>query len=315
MTYKNTINYHHSIKFVYVIIFSVLLMWTIPSDAQSNRQAKYYHGTSLNPLIQAMVDSVSTDSLRSYILSLQEISPRHTVSDTVAPDSGIGAARRWIKSKYEQWRNNTGGALQPEFFWFTETICGMTGLHANVMATLPGTLPQAQNRHFIVSGHMDSRTVNVCDAVSPQPAANDDGSGTAASIELARIMSRFQFDATLIFMAVTGEEQGLFGSGAYASWAASNNMRIDGMLTNDIIGNIVAPDSTVDSTSVRHFSVGPSTSPSRQLARYIKLKGEQYVPQMTVTLIPAQDRPGRGGDHIAFNDNGYAAARFTEPVE
>ena len=285
------------------------------SWAQDERTERFYRGTPTNPMIQAMVDSVSPDSILSYLENIVGFYTRHTLSDTVSPDTGIGAARRWIKSKYQQWSDASGGALQPSFFWFSATICGTTREHANVMATLPGTMPQAQNRYFIVSGHMDGRTFGVCDATSFAPSANDDGSGTASSIEAARVMSAFSFDASLIFMTVTGEDQGLFGSTAYADWAAANNMRIDGMLTNDVIGNIVAPDSTIDSTSVRHFSEDPSTSPSRQLARYFKLKGEQYVPSMTVNLIPAQDRPGRGGDHMPFNDNGYAAVRFTEPAE
>ncbi len=297
---------------VFILSWFILNTHALP---QAERATKYYRGTPANPMIQAMVDSVSTDSILSYIIRLVNFSPRNTVSDTVSPTTGIGATRRWVKSKFQQWSDATGGALQPAFFWFTATICGTTREHADVIATLPGTMPQAQNRHFIVSGHMDSRTFSVCDPVSTQPAANDDGTGVAASIEMARIFSHFQFDATMIFMAVTGEEQGLFGSGAYAAWARQHNIRIDGMATNDIIGNIVAPDSTIDSTSVRMFSIGPSTSISRQLARYIKLKAEQYVPDMTVNLIPAQDRPGRGGDHIPFNDEGYAAVRFTEPAE
>jgi len=281
--------------------------------AQQMQRADFYRGTPANPKIQALVDSVSAQRIRSDLAMLESFETRHSNSDTVSSTRGIGAARRWIKSQFEQTRVATGGVLRPEFFLFNANICGRAGLHANVMATLPGML--APDRHFIVSGHMDNRNAEGCDANVFAPGTNDDGSGTAASIEIARVMSKLQFDASLIFMTVTGEDEGLFGSIAYANFARANNLRIDGMLTNDVIGNIIGPDGNIDSTSVRHFSLGPSNSPSRQLARYFKLKGEQYVPSMTVNLIPAQDRPGRGGDHIPFNDNGYAAVRFTEPAE
>ena len=306
---------HPLLGFMFSVLLVLGICLSVWAGEGRGKQGDLYQGTPADPAIQTMVDAVSSDSILSYLQHLVGFYTRHSNSDTTSADTGIGAARRYIKSKFEQWRAQNGGALQPSFFWFTETICGITGLHANVLATLPGTMPQAADRFFIVSGHMDDRTFGRCDATSFAPGANDDGSGTAASIEIARVMSGFSFDASLIFMTVTGEDEGLVGSTAYANWAKANNMRIDGMLTNDVVGNIVADDSTIDSTSVRHFSEGPSTSPSRQLARYFKLHGEQYVPDMTVNLIPSQDRPGRGGDHIPFNDNGYAAVRFTEPAE
>jgi hypothetical protein len=298
-------------------LFLVILLISIPynNSAENPKSKSLYDGTPINPKIQAMVDSVSTQKIRFYLENLVGFYTRHTNSDTVSQTTGIGAARRWIKSQFQKSSDATGGQLRPEFFWFNETICSSTGKHANVMATLPGKMAESKNRIFIVSGHMDNRTFGVCDNTSFAPGANDDGSGTSASIEIARVMSKYLFDATLIFMTVTGEDEGLFGSRAYANWAKANNLRIDGMLTNDVIGNIISSTGIVDSTSVRHFSIGPSNSPSRQLARYFKLKGEQYVPKMKVNLIPAQDRPGRGGDHIPFNDNGYSAVRFTEPNE
>ncbi len=301
-----------------LILLSLILFpqeYLANQSSDNPKQITFYNGTPFNPAIQAIVDSVSTDNIRTYIQQLAGFYTRHAASDTTSPDTGIGAARRWIKSKFVEFSNLTGSNLQPKFFWFTAPICGPVDLHANVMATLPGTLPQAQNRYFVVGGHMDSRTFGVCDSTSFAPGADDDGTGTAAALELARVMSAHQFDANLIYMTFTGEEQGLIGSTAYAEWAATNNLRIDGMINNDIIGNIIAPDGSVDSNTVRLFSESPATSPSRQLTRYFKLKGEQYVPEITINLIPAQDRPGRGGDHISFNDHGYAAIRFTEAVE
>lgn len=292
------------------IILTIIIMSTqIFSD--EDKAEKFYKATPNNPQIQAMVDAVSADSIELYIDKLVSFHTRHTNSDTVSADTGIGAARRWVYSKFQQTANTT--PLSPEYFWFIESVCGINGLHANVQATLPGSL--TPDRFFLVSGHMDSRNAAQCDPVVFAPGANDDASGSVISIELARIMSQQSYDASLIFMAVTGEDIGLVGSTAYANWAGAGGMNIDGMLTNDVVGNIIGPNGTVDSTSVRHFSEGPSNSPSRQLSRYFKLKGEQYVPEMTVNLIPAQDRPGRGGDHMPFNDNGYAAVRFTEPAE
>ncbi len=288
--------------------------------------ADYFRGTPHNPLIQAMLDSVSTDSLSSYLHRLVGFHTRHTNSDTTSPDTGIGAARNWILGQFENFAAQTNGGLDADFFVFPATVCGeFNAFHKNVLATIRGNLTPA--RYFIASGHMDSRMEDNCNATAFAPGANDDGSGTVTSLELARIMSRFagQFESTLILMCVTGEDQGLIGSSAYADWALANQLRIDGMITNDVVGGIVGCENPAcpngnfitDSTSVRHFSGGPATSSSRQLARYLKLKGEQYVTDVPwrVNLIPALDRPGRGGDHIPFFDNGYPAVRFTEAHE
>lgn len=268
-----------------------------------------------NPIIEAMVDSVSGEILEANLDTLTRFFTRNSVSDTVSDSVGIGAARRWIHGKFEEYGAAGAGRLETAYFDFNESICGIEGTHRNVMATLPGTMPQSEDRLFLVGGHMDSRNSSLCDTENFAPGTNDDGSGVVAALELARIMSRFEFDATLIFSVFTGEEQGLFGSTHYAEFARGNDFRIDGMINNDMIGNVTDDVGAVDSTSVRHFSVGPSDSPSRQLSRYMRLKAEQYVPGFIVNLIPAQDRPGRGGDHMPFNDNGYAAARLIETNE
>lgn len=266
--------------------------------------------------IQAILDSISATNIRAYLDTLVGFYTRHTVSDTTSDSAGIGAARRWILGKFQEFVPASGGRLQPMYFDFDATICGIFGRHRNVMAVLPGTL--TPNRYFIVSGHMDNRgdPNNACTWQNLfSPGANDDGSGTAISIELARVMSQYQFEASIIFMAVTGEDEGLYGSIAYAQFARQNNMRIDGMLTNDVVGNITGENGITDSLSVRHFSSVADATPHRQLARYFKLKSEFYYPIFTVNLIPAQDRPGRGGDHQPFQAQGYAAVRFTEPNE
>ncbi|RMF57358.1 MAG: M20/M25/M40 family metallo-hydrolase, partial [Calditrichaeota bacterium] len=160
-----------------------------------------------------------------------------------------------------------------------------------------------------------SRNADIDDAVNRAPGANDDGSGVAAILELARVFSQFTFESTVMFVAFTGEEEGLFGSRALAADLKASNVNVVGMVTNDIIGNVVGGSGQVDSLSVRCFSDNPSDSPHRQLARYMKLQGEAYLPGFTVRLIARRDRPGRGGDHFAFNEQGYTAARLTEPED
>jgi hypothetical protein len=204
----------------------------------------------------------------------------------------------------------------------------------NIVATLPGTQPESGGRIYVVSGHYDSRVKNILDAESPAPGADDDASGVAAVLEMARVMAAHEFGATLVFMAVAGEEQGLNGSAHWAELARKNNLNIAGMLDNDIIGNSHAPDGTVDRHTVRLFAQGvpPVSSPSdellqllrsggendtppRELARAIRDIGAQYVPSMNIRVIYRADRYLRGGDHLPFLERGYAAVRFTEPTE
>ncbi|MCH7761432.1 M28 family peptidase [candidate division TA06 bacterium] len=271
-----------------------------------------------NPLIQEMMDSVSVTRIEAHLRALEGFYTRHFNSDTLSDTLGIGAARRYIFDQFQAISDSNGGRLQVGYFDFIATVFGITRLHRNVVAILPGTQQPDSNRIFIVSGHMDSRCGSASDFNCFAPGANDDGSGSVASIELAQVLAPHQFDATLIFMTVTGEDVGLVGSTHYADSIQLWGWDLRGMITNDVVGNIKGePGSIIDSSSVRHFSIGPSTSSSRQLTRYVKLKGDLYTYPwpLTINLILSQDRPGRGGDHIPFNDNGYAAGRHTEPNE
>jgi len=236
---------------------------------------------------------------------------RHTNSDTVSETTGIGAARRWVYSKFQEFSNNSGGVLQPQYFDFIFS----NRLQRNVMAVLPGIMAQSQDRIFVISGHLDSRNADLSDITGLAKGVNDDGSGCAVSLELARIMSQYQFDATIIFMCVTGEEQGLLGSDAYAQWANQNNLQIDGMLNNDVVGNITGGDGQTDSMGIRCFSSVEQNTTHRQLSRLMKLIGENFLSGFTVHLIPLVDRPGRGGDHQSFQEAGFSAIRFTERFE
>ena len=278
------------------------------SSIVSNNNQSIVHNTHL---INEIISQVSEDSIRSYLIKMASFFTRHTNSDTVSETTGIGAARRWVYNKFQEFSSVSGGTLQPQYFDFILS----NRLHRNVMAVLPGTMPQSQDRIFVISGHLDSRNANLSDNTGFASGVNDDGSGCAVSIELARVMSHYQFDATIIFMTVTGEEQGLLGSEAYAQWASQNNLQIDGMLNNDIVGNITGGDGQTDSIGIRCFSSVEQNTTHRQLSRLMKLIGENFLPGFTVHLIPLVDRPGRGGDHQSFQDAGFTAIRFTERFE
>jgi hypothetical protein len=278
---------------------------------------------SIDPAIATLLDEVSADSLQATVQTLQDFSTRHTNSDTSSVTMGVGAARNWVHDRFAAISAASGGAVQPGFFDWQAEICSVTGSHRNVLATISGA--GDPDRLFVVGAHLDSRTTDVCNAVSFAPGANDDGSGIACLIEEARLLHTLSPDATVIFQAFTGEEQGLHGSEAYTAHAGEGNLDIAGMINNDTIGNVDGcPDSPdcgggpatdADSTSVRCFSGDPATASSRQLARLAKLIGEAYVPEMTVHLIPLLDRPTRGGDHIPFYEHGYPAIRFIETLE
>jgi hypothetical protein len=290
-----------------------------------------------DPEIEKMVSEVSSDSLRSYITTLVSFGTRNTLSTQTDPRKGIGAARNWVLSKFNEFAKNSSGRLTAKIDTTTIKPDGrrvdVPVLLGNVMATLKGTDPH-DDRIFIISGHLDSRRSDVMDRTGDAPGANDDGSGTAAVIECARIMSRHSFPATIIFVAVSGEEQGLLGSSFMANKAKSENWNIQGVFNNDIIGSNNSNETNIiNNTRVRVFSEAiPATatekdiarirslglendSPSRQLARYVKETGERYVDNLEVMLIYRTDRFLRGGDHLPYQKNGFTAVRITEMNE
>ena len=288
--------------------------------------------------IKQMVDEVSSKNIEANIRRLVSFKTRHTLSDTTSKIEGSGAARNWIKAEMEKYASESGGRMTVQFDTFTqpkgERIDNPVHLK-NVLAILKGTDP-TDSRVYIVSGHYDSRVTNVMNANAVEPGANDDASGTAVSMELARVMAKRSFPATIIFMAVVGEEQGLYGSSNVAKRAKAEKWNVDAMLNNDIVGNTHGMETDLkDNRSVRVFSEGiPSMaagnekqiaslialggendSPSRQLARYIKEIAERYVDQLDVKLIYRRDRYLRGGDHVPFLQQGFTAVRFTEMNE
>ncbi|HTI09791.1 MAG TPA: M28 family metallopeptidase [Puia sp.] len=290
-----------------------------------------------DPEIGDMVKEVNADSLQSYIKAMVSFGTRSTVSSTTDPRKGIGAARNWVLAKFNQFAAASGGRLTAFVDTTTYSADGKRVQHpinlGNTVATLKGTDPK-DDRIFIISGHLDSRRTDVMDGTADAPGANDDGSGSAAVLECARIMSRHSFPATIIFVTVSGEEQGLLGSGYMAKKAKAANWNIEAVLNNDIMGsNNSNQTNIINNTQVRVFSEGlPSydldkqakmirqlglenDGKARQLARYVKETGERYVDNLEVVMVYRNDRFLRGGDHSPYVENGYAAVRITEMNE
>ena len=290
-----------------------------------------------NPDIESMVKSVNKDSLKQYISTMVNFGTRSTLSDIKSKTRGIGAARNWVVAKFNQFAKQSDGKLTA--FLDTTTFqpdgkrIDKATLLGNAVAILKGT-DTNDKRVYVVSGHLDSRVTDVMNRTSDAPGANDDGSGVAGVIEAARIMSKYKFSATIIFVAVSGEEQSLLGSGFMAAKAKKEGWNIDAMLNNDMIGsNNSSETQIIDNTRLRVFSEGlPSyeleknakairqfglenDGKSRQLARYVKEVGERYVDQLEVKLIYRNDRFLRGGDHTPFVENGFPAVRITEMNE
>jgi hypothetical protein len=280
---------------------------TTPASPASPKQPDI---TAQQAQITKILGEVSQQRIEGHIRKLVSFGTRHTMSETESPTRGIGAARRWIKAELE--RCGAGTPLQVTY-----------DSHA-----------ASKERMYVVSGHYDSRASDVMDATSDAPGANDDASGTAAIMELACVMAKYKFDATLVFMAVAAEEQGLIGARHWAVGAREKNWNVAGMFTNDIIGSSKGDDGKVDNKQVRLFAQsipatkemseavrqlvatgGENDSLSRQLARHTKEQGERYVKGFKVSVIQRHDRYLRGGDHMPFLEQGYAALRFTEPAE
>ena len=287
--------------------------------------------------IEQMVKEVSTDSLKSYITSLVAFGTRNTLSTQTNPRRGIGASRNWVLNKFNQFAAQSKGRLTA--FIDTTTLqpdkrrVDTVLLLGNVVATLKGTDPN-DNRIFVISGHLDNMRTNVLDRLGDAPGANDDASGTSAVLECARIMCKRSFPATIIFVAVSGEEQGLLGSTFMANKAKKESWNIEAVLNNDIMGsNNSSETNIIENTKIRVFSEGlpfyeldknaknirqlglENDGKSRQLARYVKETAERYVDNLDVVLIYRNDRFLRGGDHTPYVENGFAAVRFTEMNE
>jgi len=290
--------------------------------------------------IAEAIQQVSADHIRQTIEKLVSFQNRSTISaqdeESIKAGKGVGAAREWIKAEFERYSKDCGGCLEVKIDTFTEQpgerIPKPTEI-TNVYAVLRGTDPQQANRIVLVTGHYDSRNSDTFSGTDPAPGANDDGSGMAVSLECARVLSKavlnkVKLPATIIFLAVAGEEQGLNGSKHFAQMAKQQGWKLEAVLNNDIVGGDRSPQQ--DASVVRVFSEGlpaaaseseirrirmlggESDSISRELARYIADVGRSYDAGVKPLLIFRLDRFLRGGDHYSFNQQGFAAVRFTE---
>ena len=290
-----------------------------------------------DPEIKKMVSEVKSENMEATVRKLVSFGTRHTLSDTKSNTRGIGAAQRWVKSEFDKYALSSNGRLTSKIDFFTVKADGKRiatdSQLGNVMATLKGT-DSTDDSVLIISGHLDSRASDVMDSKIDAPGANDDASGVAAMMELARIMSKREFPFTLIFVAVVGEEQGLYGAKHLADVAKDEKWNVVAMINNDMIGNSLSSSTLLrDNLQVRVFSetipyletdaeakMRRSTnrdndSPSRQLARYIKTVTNQYIDQLDIKLVYRNDRFLRGGDHTPFSQNGFTAIRFCEMNE
>jgi hypothetical protein len=274
-----------------------------------------------DPAVAAVLAEISPDTIRAIDSALVSFGTRHTMSDTVSTARGIGAARRWIHARLTEWSRACNGCLRVEYDAAMVTVERHPEKPqvnvVNVLAILPG---RDTSRVIVMGGHYDSC---VCsqdrwDVTSNAPGADDDGSGTAAVMEQARAFSRLYprgLEATVIFALYAGEEQGLLGSTHLAQRLKSEGKTIVAGMTDDIVGNVVADDGSVDSTSVRIFAADPDNGPSRELARYVWALGRVYQREFEVLPVFRLDRIGRGGDHIPFTRQGDAGLRFSERLE
>ena len=291
---------------------------------------------SEDPRIHAIVAAVSADRMERDIRTLVGFGTRHTMSDTLSTTRGIGAARRWVFAEFQRISAECGGCL--EVSYVSDIIKGDTATRikrdvniVNVVAILRGRTDP--DRYVLLSGDIDSRVSDVMDSTSENPGANDNATGVAATLEAARVLSRYRPDASIVLAALSGEEQGLFGGDILAKQAKRDGWRIEAVINNDMIGNVSGITGVIENTSARVFAPGlpPTTTaaelrrvlttggeldvPSRQLARYIDRVADTYLPNLDVEIIYRLDRYGRGGHHTPFFNQGYPAVRLMESHE
>ncbi|HEY8683695.1 MAG TPA: M20/M25/M40 family metallo-hydrolase [Rhodanobacter sp.] len=285
------------------------------------------------PAMQALASAPSEAALRATIASLVGFGTRHTLSDTKSDHRGIGAARRWVKSRFEAIAHDCGGCI--EVVTPSRTFSGKRiPVPTEVMDVVAIKRGKGDSKRVIVmTGHLDSRVTDVMNSHSDAPGANDDASGVAALMEAARLLSKQDNDATLVFAALSGEEQGLYGGKVLADYAVAQGWQVEAELNNDIVGNSRGQNGVIDNTSARVFSEGTKSnetlaqanyrryhggevdSPSRNLARFMATIADDYLPDFLVRMIYRTDRYSRGGDQVPFLEAGYPAVRVTEGHE
>ena len=284
--------------------------------------------------LRQIINQLDQQRIHDTVSMLTTFGTRHTLSSQTDPQRGIGAARDWLLGQFQAVAATSGGRMTVALQSYVQAPASRIPtptVITNVVATLRGSA--SPDRIYVVSGHYDSRVTDIMNFTSDAPGADDDASAVAAVLELARVMATRDPKATIVFAAVAGEEQGLYGSGFMAQQFKAQGADVQGMFTNDIVGSATADDGTRDPHVVRLFSEGVPTSetpaqaavrqsvgseadsPSRQLARFATSVADNDATGMAVRVIYRRDRYLRGGDHIPFLQQGYPAARFTEPHE
>jgi hypothetical protein len=317
-------------------IAAVALVLAVGSGAQAQSPTSTVpEVTAVDSRISAALQQISAERIRANVEKLASFGTRSTISAqdpaAIAMGRGIGAAREWIKSEFERYAKDCGGCLEVKTDSFTEPAADRIPQPTeitNVYAVLKGTDAENAKRIVLVTGHYDSRNSDILDTAGDAPGANDDGSGTAVSLECARVLSKLKFPATIIFLTVAGEEQGLNGSHHFAKMAKEQGWNLEAVLNNDIVGGDKSAEQ--DRSVVRVFSEGlpaaateqdirrirglggENDSGSRQLARYIADVARNYDVRVKPMLVFRLDRYLRGGDHYSFNQQGFTAVRFTE---
>mgnify|MGYP001127180488 CR=1 FL=1 len=284
--------------------------------------------------LHEIVKAVSAKRIRADIETLVSFGTRHTLSDTKSDTRGIGAARRWIKAEFDKISSACGGCL--EVIYVRDVVSGEKRIPdpvdvVSVIAIQRGKVDA--NRFVLMSGDIDSRVSDPMNYQADSPGANDNASGVAGTLEAARVLSKYQFNGSIIYAALAGEEQGLFGGKILAAHAKKKGWKIKAVLNNDMIGNIAGINGVINNTSARIFSEGTRVvetpeearkrrytggevdSPSRNLARYIDWMADRYIPNLDTMMIYRLDRFGRGGHHRPFNAEGFPAVRIMETNE
>ncbi len=286
-----------------------------------------------HPLLHEISGKVSAEQLRATIARLVAFGTRHTLSDTHSETRGIGAARRWVKGRFEAIAADCGACI--EIATPSQTVTGARVPNPteimDVLAIQRGT--EDPDRVVVIAGHLDSRVTDILNSTSDAPGANDDGSGTAAVMEAARVLSKHKFRATIVYAVLSGEEQGLYGGKVLADYAKTRGWRVEADLNNDIVGNTTGLNGVHDDTHVRVFSEGTKAvetqkqadrrrynggevdSPARNIARYLEGLSDSYVPGLAVAMVYRTDRYGRGGDQVPMLEAGFPAVRLTEARE
>ncbi len=314
------------------VLTGALLALTACGQASAERTTQTQTGDVA--LLHELVKDTSADRIEADIRKLVSFGTRHTLSETESDTRGIGAARRWIFDEYERISADCGGCL--EVMYISDTISGENRIPeptevVSVVAIQRGT--RDPNRMVVMSGDIDSRVTDPLDGTSDSPGANDNASGMAGAIEAARVLSKHKFPGTIVYMGLSGEEQGLFGGQIVATHALENDWGIKAVLNNDMIGNVTGINGVTNNTTarvfsegtrdveteqearIRRFTGGEVDSPSRNLARYIDRMADKYIPNLDVMMVYRLDRFGRGGHHRPFNAVGFPGVRIMETNE